>query len=527
MFLFSILVLSFVMVGCTSDKETSYEVAEPSENFNETGFPIVSESIEINMTGAKKPDQADWNEMIVLQEYAEKTGINVNFEPVPGPGWEEKRNLLLSSGDLPDAFFKAGLSQSDIVTYGSQGVFIPLNDLIDQYAPNIKAMFDEYPEIKKSVTAPDGNIYVLPQAVNYLAPRIEKPWINKTWLDNLGLEVPTTTDEYYQALKAFVEEDPNGNGQADELGYSGPPRLPRFFEIIRGSFGLGNAGYQSGNFDLDSDGNVRFYPIEEGYKQMLEYSKKMYEDGLIDEEIFVQNNNWVGKGQQGIVGSFIANNSLTMGDKVDDYVAMDALEGPNGDTLYSPVKPMVQVQGTFAITSENDYPAETIRWVDYFYGKEGSKMIRMGIEGETYEVKDNGELAYLDKILNNPDGMSFDQAIGQYTMWTGGNMPHFIYQESDLTGNSHPAALEGAEILKDNIPEDPWPPLLLTTEEQQRIAGIQTDIDTYVQEMSAKFVAGSEPLSNWDEYVSTIEQMGVEDYIEVMQAAYTRYKEAE
>lgn len=510
----SILLVSIFAIGCSSDgsgKGADDQTKEVSDNFNETGFPIVDEPIEITMVGQKVPNQAEFNDMSSMKEYEKSTNIKVDFQTVPFNGWEEKKNILLSGGDVPDAFFKSQLSNADIVNYGGQGVLIPLNDLIEEYAPNVQAMFEEFPEVKRTLTAPDGNIYTLPQISNYLANRIYQGWINKAWLDELGLDVPETTDEYFEALKAFRDEDPNGNGKADEIGFSsGSPTNIR--KMFNGSFGVATAGANSNNFDLDKDGNVRFYPIADGYKDMLEYINKLYKEDLIDPEYFMGTAEWEANGEKGVVGTFMAGNSLSIGSYVDDYVAVGALEGPNGDKAYNQFNPTVQQIGTFAITHKNEYPAETMRWIDHFYGEEGARLIRLGVEGITYEETEDGELEYIEGV-----------EVNDHIMYGGGSQPYIVFEEHVLSLKRHPLPVEEAEAMKEYLPEDPWPPFLFTSEEQDKIDGIQTDLDTFVDEMAVKFIVGDKPFSEWDDYVSIIEKMGVEDYLEVVEAAYERY----
>ncbi|MGP3972403.1 ABC transporter substrate-binding protein, partial [Streptomyces sp. 6N223] len=135
---------------------------------------------------------------------------------------KEKRQISLASGDLPDLYLMVPwidqFTQVELLRYGGQGIIQPLNQLIDQYAPNIQDAFAETPEVERIATAPDGNIYGMPQWNDcYHCSHGFKMWINQEWLDNLGLEMPTTTDEFREVLRAFKNDDPNGNGKSDEI----------------------------------------------------------------------------------------------------------------------------------------------------------------------------------------------------------------------------------------------------------------------------------------------------------------------
>jgi putative aldouronate transport system substrate-binding protein len=521
-----------VVAGCTDNAnrndDASLQIETPPRGgIKPTGFPIVDKPITIRMMGARYNTHGEWKDMLVFKEYEKKTNIHIEWDTAPDSIFMAKRNIALAGGKLPDAFYRANLSPSDEVNYGAQGIIIPLNDLIDHYGPNIKAMFAKYPEIKRSITAPDGNIYSLPQVADYLAPRInQKPWINKKWLDKLHLSMPTTTDEYYQVLKAFKEQDPNGNGVQDEIPWSGTKGLTIWMGL-RGAWGLGTTGGRVRNIDLDSGGKVRFYPADPRYKELLEYMARLYKEGLIDKEVFTTvGEQFAAKGRNGVVGSLHANNANNLGPEYfSDYVAMPALKGPHGDQLYSQVLPVLQVQGTFAITKANKAPEATMRWVDYFFSEEGSKFFRMGIEGETYDTQPSGDFQYGVSIRHNPDGLSLDQAVGQFSPWPGGGLPHMIYERYDKTPNSMPSALAAAKLLEPYIPSQIWPSFLFTRQEQRQVNALQTDIDPYVEEMRIKFITGTEPFSLWDHYVNTLQKMGVADLIDIYAAAFARYKQ--
>src|SRR5699024_5514757 len=106
--------------------------------------------------------------------------------------------------------------------YVNQEVIVPLNDLIEEYAPNIKKAMEEYPRFKKMSTAPDGKIYGIPQLNDcYHCSYPAKYWINTKWLKDLDMEMPKTTEDFKKVLEAFKTQDPNGNDKADEVPLSG------------------------------------------------------------------------------------------------------------------------------------------------------------------------------------------------------------------------------------------------------------------------------------------------------------------
>ncbi|WP_165972133.1 extracellular solute-binding protein [Paenibacillus piri] len=517
-----------VLAGCSTANEANPAKAKDTKEsgVNATGFPIVKEPITIQMMGAKHPLHAEWNDMLIFKEYGKMTNVKVVFEATPEAGYKEKRNVRLASGDYPEAFYRAMLTPADEVNYGSQGILIPLNDLIDKYAPNFKAILEKHPDVKKSIIAPDGNIYSLPQLNEQVAPRISrKLWINKKWLDKLGLPVPTTVDEYYKTLKAFKENDMNGNGKNDEIPWTGD----KSFDLIpglRGSWGLGTTGYRKNVYvDEDANGKLRFFATDPKYKEMLQYLAVLFKEGLMDREVFAQEvPQFNAKLTQGLVGSFHASNVNQAGSALmNDYVPVPALKGPHGDHMYTYVVPFTQNQGAFAITNKNKHPEATMRWIDYFYSEEGSKFLRMGVEGITYEKLPNGDIEYKDDIRNNPK-LSLDQAAGQFSTWPGGNVPQMVLQKFDKTGNTFPSSLEAAKLLGPDTPEKIWPSFLFTKEEQDKLNSLESDIVTFVEEQQLKFITGAQSFDAWDQYVNSINKMGVKDLLNIYGAAIERYK---
>src|SRR5690625_4900677 len=256
-----------------SDADADGDANDDSEasNVNESGFPIVDEEIEMEIF-ANKPAQNednDWNDILIWNEYRDMTGIDAKWNLINPDALDEKRNLALGSGDLPDAFFLGGLTNTDLLKYGEQETLIPLNDLIDEYAPNLSELMDNDPSIQKALTFPDGNIYSMPALIeeDFLSLRLSaRPWINEDWLDDLNMDMPETTDEFHAYLKAVKEADPN---DGNTVPYGGTD-IAEMMQWLSGSFGVMNRGPSNTNFDLDpdDDSKVRFYPTTDEYKAL-------------------------------------------------------------------------------------------------------------------------------------------------------------------------------------------------------------------------------------------------------------------
>ena len=529
------LVLAFLILTACSDEEANSDEGKSNEkaleNLNESGLPIVEEPITLKLFAGKSAQNAnsDWNDILIWNEYEEMTNVNLEFEQIQSESLEEKRNLALASGDLPDVFYLAQLTNLDLYKYGQQGTFIKLNDLIDQYAPNLKELMEENPEIKKAITFPDGNIYSLPSIVSpdFLSVRLSsRPWFNQEWLDALEMDMPETTDEFYNYLKAVKEEDPNGNGKADEIPYGGTS-IGELIGWLEGSFGIANRGVRNGNIDMDPESdNVRFYATTDEYKEMLEFVHKLYSEKLIEQNIFsIEWGQYLANASEGVYASTMFYDPVELfGEEVGSvYESGSALKGPNGDQSFIKVAPAVASMGNFAITSQNENPAATVRWMDYFYSDEGAKLYYMGVEGETYEETSEGEYQYLDKITNSSEGLTFEQELSKYLTWLGGIMG-IIKEEYFHGSESSPGSLEATEKIAPYVPEVIWPGFTYTNEENKVLSSTGADIDKYVEEMRDKFISGDASFSEWDNYVETIENMGLDEYMEIQQEAYNRFK---
>lgn len=203
-----LLVGMLLIVSACSSKDDSADDTEPSDdeldNLNkEDEFPIVNENITLDIFGVYDPaSNEDWNDVFIYDEYEEMSNVDIDWDMVPQDSASEKMNLALGGGTLPDAFHSAMIDSSTLVKYGEQGVLLPLNDLIDEYAPNFKALMEEYPDIEESITMPDGNIYSFPalgdpEFLSYsTAPML---YINEEWLEEMDM------DEYVEIQADAVE----------------------------------------------------------------------------------------------------------------------------------------------------------------------------------------------------------------------------------------------------------------------------------------------------------------------------------
>jgi putative aldouronate transport system substrate-binding protein len=500
-----------------SNANAGSNAAEGEGGVKKEGFPIVDEPLTLKLM-SQDVGVADWNKMAVLQEMEKLSGIKMEYQNSPVDSFATKKNLVFASGDLPDIFYAAELTSAEQVTYGTQGVLVPLEKYIDEgYAPNIKKIFDENPDIRKSYTTPDGHIYSLPNidlsAVWYRGPM----WYNGKFLKALDAAEPTTTEELYTYLKRVKEEDPNGNGKQDEVPLTSV-KLDDLRMYFLGFWGIYNEVYYA-----DKDGKVHYTPQEEGYKGYLTFLNRLWNEELLDHETFSQT------GDQKKAKA--TNNQVAL---FNDWFPYFSLGGePSGDNpLMTPVKsevegspvygkhPGLSTNGTFAITSSNPAPEASMRWIDYQYGYEGATLFSQGPENLLWKYK-NKE-THEKEWLPVEGGKDREEVRGTLTPNYG--IPSPGMSSADLTVGLKSEfdrwldEQNAAKLIP--IAKAPFPYVYLTNEQQTEATTLLADLGTYVLQMEAKFVTGQEPLSNWDKYVDQLKKMGSDRIVELYQNAY-------
>lgn len=499
------------------------------ENFNATGFPIVDEKITLTAMVNQTAVQPDWNKIMIWEHYEDMTNVHIEWESVPSTSVAERRNLALTTYDLPDLFYRTGISEADIAKYGPEGSFIELNNLIDDYAPNFTQIMDDFDDVRKGVPMADGKIYAFPGLSNTLPVEINPNlYINNAWLEAVDAEMPTTTDEFYDMLVAFRDGDPNGNGEADEIPWSASG-LENVFRTLRGSWGLGNRGFSGGYWDVDpTTDELRFMPFSQEYKEMLQYINKLYSEGLLDEEIFTMNLELIlSKNESEQLGSFsFTNTASAANSNEEDFRGLEvALEGPHGDQMWAAARGHIAGKGGYIITETNEHPEVSVRWIDYFYSNEGAKLVYMGIEGISYHEVTEGQYELLPEITDNiPAGSSFDQVISQYVPYAGGGIPTMSNEQVFKGGEMQPIAYEAAMNMKPFLPEELWSAFSYTPEESDENAEILADLGAFMTQNQAEFIQGTKSFDEFDAFVEEARAMRFEDYEANVKAAYERYQ---
>ncbi|MCI8542972.1 type 2 periplasmic-binding domain-containing protein [Acetatifactor aquisgranensis] len=536
--LMAVVMTMSVMAGCGSDpapsssgndsqggqEESSKEGADAGEENNEGNggaaagdsitFPL-AETMEFTCFSGLNGENALEN-TLTMQVMMEDANIHVSFDNVLTSEMTEKRNLILASGEYPELFIKAGFGIGDLTKYGGQGILIPLEDLIRQYAPNLTAVLDER-DAWQYMTSADGHIYSLPE-IGRQEGAITTYWLNKRWMDNLGLKEPTSFDELYDVLKAFKEQDANGNGDPDD-------EIPWFANAGVTVFNIlayEDYAYDQGTRCAVIDGNLTYIPTDDRFKNFIEFVTKCYADGLLNQDCFTVAHDQQGAiGQTGdVLGSFFdAGAFLTVGrDNDDDYIALTPFQ-KGSYPLNTGITP-----GTLAITDKCENPEVVIAWFDRLYSQEGGMLAWLGVEGKTYQINDEGDWEW---ILDGDYGSEIADVRASATMQGAINhpsiIPDFWYSNMSAAIDPDEVYLNGERLKIAEGGKVPLPMMRYEEADNAELATLKTDIDSYITTYVAQVATGEGGMTlegSWDEYIETMKAMNVDRMIEIYQKTY-------
>ena len=485
----------------------------------------------------------------VLVELAEKAGVEIEWD-LMSDSLGEKVGVLIGGNQLPDAFIAVGFSQNDINEYGTDEVFIDLTPYITpEIMPNLSAILEKHPDIKAGITQADGKIYGLPSgelmgtgAIGatddlsiYAVP--EFSMINKTWLDELGLAVPTNLTELHDVLVAFRDAELGGAGQTIPMS-TGYDQWCWGQEIFYAGFGFTNFTSDI-CFDLMAkpDGTVEFVCATDKYRDAVTYFHDWYAEGLMDLEMFSQSTSQlIAKVSQGRVGltTWWEINEIA-GEHADDFVFLPPMYGPKG-TQYENTRNLTirsgpgVTSGNLNITSACGNPELLCKYFDQWYDAETVMQLQYGPIGIYFTEKDaNGVWQVIDdEAAKEKFGKSAGELKAQYEVYG----PRLIlaeyynsvfYMEDRATQRLHDIEDQWMPYVEAPVayPND----VTFTNDELEVIARYKADFVSQVAEYEGTWLKNGGPTDEeWNAYLSVLrDNCGMDRLLDVYQTAYTRY----
>jgi putative aldouronate transport system substrate-binding protein len=459
----------------------------------------------------------------------ERTGVKINYlhPPTGSNAAQEQLNLMIAAGeDMPDV-----IEWNWVTSYpgGPQkaiddGVILNLNDVINRYAPNLKAFLGANPSYDRMVKTDNGNYYVFPFIRGHDKLLYSQGlMIRKDWLDELNLQVPTTIDEWYTVLRAFKERK-NISAPFTQVWTNNQRMFVESFGILKGFYVGAN------------DNQIHFGQIEPGYRDWMATMAQWYREGLIDPDIAsIQTSQQNQKMTSGAAGATVASVGSGIGTwtpsarSTNPKYEIMALASPDRargqKRVYGLPNQPYSGQDSAVITAKSKNVELAARYLDWGYTNAGHLYYNFGIEGESYTMQ-NGKPIYTDAIMNNPRGWPVAQSMSAYVRSTGAGP--FVQNEGYI--EQYYALPEQLQALTNyNTPGSLnylLPPITASQEESRELANIMNDINTYTDEMMTKFILGTEVLNDasYNNFISTIRRMGIDRAIAIEKAALDRYR---
>lgn len=542
-----------LLPGCENGLVSNVNDGTVNQNTEQTDFYIM---------GGQSALSAGYNDLEVLNDLQENVGIHIDWETM-SDSLSEQVNIRITGGQLPDAFQGVGFSNYDLARYGDDGTFLDLTPyLTPDIMPNLCAILESHPEIRAAVTMEDGGIYGLPSGEQMTTAGIgadmedaysifsvpQYSMINKAWLDDLGLEVPTSLDELHDVLKAFKDNDMSAKYYGNAAG-STIPMTTGFDEwcwgqnIFYSGFGFTNWPNDVCNdLRLKSDGTVEFVCVTDAYRDCLTYFHDWYAEGLMDTEMFSQSDSQlIAKCQQGYVGvSTWWYIEELMGEYADDYVFLPPLSGPKGtkyegtcDVTIRPGSPISS--GQLCITNKCQSPINLLKFYDQWYDGETVMQLQYGPKGVFFTEQEEGTgmwLSITDEEARAKYGKSAGELRNLYEVY-GPKLILAEYYNSVFY-------MEDRAIERLTDLDTFWMPYVQDTTfypvdcvftgmEMETIDWHKSDFETSVREQEGLWIKEGGPTDEeWEAYKKRLsEKCGMDDLLETYQNAYDRYSAAD
>ncbi len=513
--------------GSEAKSETKSE--QSGSGFNQTGLPIVNEPVTYRIAGVKEavwPD--DLSTFKVIQKYEKDTNVKFQYQLYTSEAWGSQKQLIAASKDLPDAFGVGNpLSQQDIMDFSTQGIIIPLKELSQKYAPRFTEIMTEYPAYYKSFLSVDNEFYAYPTHYDIdFGNRGGILHLNKAWIQELRpdykivkgetleyIDENISLDEYYKLLTDMRDKYPNAIPQTCDS--------PNF-ENIYSAYGVFNT---SSRVYVDN-GVVKDTITGDNWKEATKFIGNMYNDKLIDQEIFTQN--WdVFRAklmeETPIVGaSLMWSGLIAVPDFTDmsdpryaNFIPVKPLVGPDGTQQWGRGADGVAIQGSFAITKSAKNPEILVRYQDYLYDEVISLESSYGLLG--VGLIDNGDNTY-NQIFNA------EPVLENTTL----NTMFITTKEMNSRVKFAPATQmpqEAADLVVKPFqkPEMTYPSFMFGEADSKKIAQLRTDLNKFIETKQADYIVNGGIDNDWESFKAELDKIGLKEYIQIMQSNYDRY----
>lgn len=500
-------------------------------------FPLKEKATLTGMTSFPANTESNPNNRTIFKRLQEKTNVEIEWTAIQGDQWGDKITLNMANPKtLTDFIFTAGFGDSDLLKYADQGIIIPLEEYIDAYMPNLSAVFEKYPEYRTMSTDSEGHIWALPWIEQLGSGKTaiqtidNMSFINKKWLDFLGLEMPTTVDEFEQVLIAFrdhaseLQAEFNIDGSIIPMscivndGGQDPC-------ILINGFGEGYGDADKGrHIAVTDDLKVICSATQQGFKDGIAWLHSLYEQGLIDPEAFTQEwSTYVSKGKSGRYGVCFSWDVANV-DNLQDWVPLPALTAdtrnitPQNGSFTSGYD-----RGRYVVTAVAENPALVCAWLDQMYDPFQSAQNNWGTYGEDddFDIFELGENENGEEMLKHaPLGDASPVEVREAEAVGG---PLAILDEYYGVYVTCPDdAQYRLDWIKDYYTPDMntkyvYPNVFMSQEDTEELSNLQADIQKTINANKSDWIMNGFTDADWDQYLKDLDAYGLQDYLAIFQ----------
>ncbi len=523
-----------MFTGCGAKGNSASESGKVDmENLS---FPLDEKVTITGTTSYPVGTEEEPNNRTIFKRLEEETNVHVDWTAISSDQWGDKISLNMANANtLTDFVFTAGFGDNDLIRYADQGVIVPVEEYIDNYMPNLKAVFDKYPEYRTMCEDADGHIWALPWIEQLGSEKTaiqtvgnNMTFINQKWLDFLGLETPTTVDEFEQVLLAFQEHAPE---LQKEFGIDGDI-IPMSCIVNDQDPNLLINGFGDGIGDVDmgqhiavtDDKKVICTATTDGFRKGVEWLHKLYAEGLIDPECFTQDwSTYVAKGKSHRYGVCFTWDVANI-DNIQDYVPLKALKAdtvnvtPQNGSFTSGFD-----RGRCVVTSVCKNPAFVCAWLDKMYDPFQSPQNNWGTYGEDddFDIFELGENEDGEKMLKHaPLGDASPVEVREAECVGGPLAVLDEYYGKYVTCPDD--AQYRLDWIKDYYTDDMhckyvYPRVFMSAEDTEKLSAIQTDLVSYLNSSKAEFIRDGITDDSWNAYINQVDSYGLDQYLEIYQ----------
>lgn len=540
-FLACMMTVTTVLTGCGNkeaassqqEKDTAAQSTEAASAQEEAAQPETGdlEKVEVTIMAMRGDANTPWEdtEMIKRLEEECKDFIDITWIDLPGSMKDEKLNLAFNSGEYPDVLLGTwALEPVTMTDYASQGILIPLDPYFtEDIMPNWSNIIEQRPELVEGLTLPDGHVYCMTsRSEGTLRDYNDTVLINTEWLEKVNMEMPTTTDELYEVLKAFKEAgDLNGNGKADEIPLSCMYGASGWGDHIQGLYSMcgwfGIAQNQQGM--QMKDDKIIFNAAQSEFKDAISYFNKLYSEGLMDMEAFTMSGSaYTAKtndANPAMVGVYPIWNDVSpnkvLGKEVYQYLAplkSDNGAEPQWARRYTPAE---FNRCAWVTDKAAGKEVQIMKFIDKFYELDNSIAVSSGALGKYIEkVGDNLYHEIKDENGNSYTGdvKSADSPI-QYA-------PYYIMDGQvvmDEKSESQLSQERSDALYKPYVqPEPTFVNAWVSKENSEELSLIAPEIQNYVRECTARWITEGGVEEEWDAYIDKLNDLGVNEWMSLM-----------